>query len=458
MDVRVLFKRGSQGEIYAPFGDYQMNVWNKVFLGIIFTMAIAVVVLVAVEFEIRNRSQKYIADTEKKTADADERIGKIIRGADPQRPTPGKSWSDLSLEELRGLVSERYRERGTAWFNCIVANVEESTLPPALDQVIATIIITGPFAPSDTGTDTDVVVPETLRGVVYVFEESGPDDPDHIGIFLGRFTVEGEPTERPFHDDADNEKKGQQITLVSTDSISNSKIDQIFDASQSRWAIYLTPPVDRIAGIFDQLTEDEKQMIPAELQQKYQSRPMPELTDEEKEALVEELRQLAEDPNEEPEQRELYRKAVETWQRDPSKVNEIWELYWKSIDDPDDTFAQDLSVQLDWLYQQQGSLQRSKAAFQTDIEEFKGTVVKANTENEKLTQDCELEEKRRDAMMVQRNTVGALLEEYKAAIDKMVLQIEKLQALATAYVAQMTEYQLKVIEKIEEQIREEVGE
>ena len=435
-----------------------MNVWNKVFLGIIFIMAIAVVVLVAVEFEIRNRGQKHIADTEKKAADADARITKIINGADPKKLSPGKSLSDLSLEELRGLVSERYRERGTAWFDCIVASVEDRTLPPALEQVIARVIITGPFAPSDTGADTDVAVPEALKGRVYVFEESDPNDPSRVGIFIGRFTVEGEPTERLFRDDTGNEKRGQQITLVTTEQISGQKIEQILAAARrSRWAIYLVPPVDRIAGIFDQLSEEDKKMIPAELQQQYQPRLMPELTDEEREDVIEELRQLAEDPNEDPAQRELYRKAVETWQRDPSMVNEIWKLYRGIIDDPDAEFARDFSIELDWHYRQYRSLQQSLAAVQTDIMEFKKTAEKAHAENDKLRQDCELEEKRRDAMMLQRDTVGTLLGEYQAAIDNMVLQIEKLQTLAAAYVAQITEYQLKVVEKIEEQIREEVG-
>jgi hypothetical protein len=39
----------------------------------------------------------------------------------------------------------------------------------------------------------------------------------------------------------------------------------------------MSPPVDRIAGFFDSLTEEEKQIIPQELRDRFQSRVMPEL-------------------------------------------------------------------------------------------------------------------------------------------------------------------------------------
>jgi hypothetical protein len=64
-----------------------------------------------------------------------------------------------------------------------------------------------------------------------------------------------------------------------------------------------------------------------------------------------------------------------------------------------------------------------------------------------------LEEKRTAAMETQRDVVQAVLEQYKAEIDKLTLQMEKLQTLTAMYVAKITEYQLKVVEKLEAQVK-----
>ena len=397
-----------------------MNIWNKVFLGVIFLTAVAVVVLGSVEYHIRNTGQKHIASMEQRIAETQERIDKIEGGAAPLKIFPEKVQSDWSFEELRGVVRGQLNVRGRAWFGSIVAGMEESVLPPALQQVEVQIIITEPLQPNETGTATDVVSPETLRGVVYVFEEGTENN---VGTFLGRFKVDSDiPTGTKFLDSEGNEKNGWRVTLVTIDPISADEIEQIWGAGESRWAIYMSPPINRVAGVFSQLTEEEKQMIPEEIRESFQPRPMPELQPEELEGV------------------------------DPS-VAEIWKKYREEMDDPESELAQDFSTLLDWLYQQRSSLHRDIRIAESDIETYKAAEEKNKTENEKMEVDCVLEEKRAEAMNIQRDAVKALLEQYESEINRITLLIEKLQAQAAVSVTGITDAQQKAAEIIEERTR-----
>jgi len=390
-----------------------MNIWNKVFLGIIIITAITVVALATVERKIRGTGQKKIDTLAKQIDETDGKIATIFSGTAPTKPSAEKSPSEWGLNEIKGKNIERFNERGRAWFGCIVRKADEITLPPALLQVEAQLIITEPFMANDTGA---VVVPDQLRGIVYVFEEGGENN---AGSFLGRFRVISDaPTPTKFRDNEGNEKGGYQVTLTTADPISDQEIDQILDASKSRWALYMTPPVDRVAGIFNKLTVEEQQAIPEEF---LQPRPMPELSDEEIEGL------------------------------DP-KVVELWKLYRTTIDDPESESGREFAAALDWLYQQRSSLHRLIADAESDIATYKAAEEKNQIENEKLEEDCVLEEKRVAAMNVQRDHVKTLLEQYDAEINKIALQIEKLQVLGPAYVAKIAEYQLKAVEQIEAKV------
>ena len=394
-----------------------MNIWNKVFLGVIIATAIGVVVLASVEMKIRGVGQRHIDSLKQRIEKTDADIARIHAGTAPTKATDEKSPSEWSFEELRNILRERYQERGRAWFGCIISDLSERTLPPALLQVIAQIIITGPLTTGETGAETETVPPEHLRGIVYVFEEG------NNGTFLGRFTVDSVPTPTPFRDDEGNQKNGYRVTLVSSDHISDEEIEQIFEASEAasaRWAIYLTPPVDRISGIFDKLTDEEKQMIPEEFAEKFQPRPMAELTDEEKEGA---------DPN----------------------VVAIWEKIRATIDNPEAEAAQDFALMLDWLYQRRSGLLRDIKVAESDIATYNTAEEQTKAENEKLTADCVLEETRVGAMNIQRDAVMGQLEQYQAEINSIELQIEKIQALNEAYVAKIAEYQTKAVEEMEKQ-------
>ena len=390
-----------------------MNIWNKVFLGIIFIAAIGVLVFGAVEFSIRNTGQKKIADLEKAIMEKDNDIAKIVGGTDSTKSSVDKSPSALSFEETRAKTFEHYYERGRAWFDCRVRDTIVGTLPPKLVQMEAQVIITRPFIPNESGVETDVVIPEILKGVVYVFEERNENKG---GAFLGRFRVDSEPTPTKFKDDEGNEKNGFQVKLITADPVSDDEITKIKEASGSKWAVYMTPPVDHVSGIFDQLTDEEKANIPEELREKFKA----DLTDEEKK-----------DQN--------------------LEVVRLWEKYRKELDDPEAELAQGIAVTLDWLYYRRSSIGRDIEIVDSAIKTYKAATEKAESENEKLEGNCILEEKRVVAMDGQREKVKTLLEQYESEISKLMLQREKLQTLQAVLVAKIAECQLKIAEKIEAQ-------
>ena len=394
-----------------------MNIWNIVFLVLIFITSFAVAILTAVELQIRNTGQKKIADLEKKTEDTETKITKIRAGAAPLKLSPDKSQAEFGFYELQGHLRERLVERGRAWFGTIVDGVDEKTLPPALPQVEARIIITEPF--EDNETKDVVVMPATLNGIVYVFEERNNNDADGFGAFLGRFNINSEPAATKFTDDDGNEKNGWRMTMVTIDPISKNEIEQI-KSSKSRWAICMTPPVDRFAGVFSQLTDEELQTIPQEIRERFQSRPMPELEAKELEGL------------------------------DPQVVK-IWQKYREEMDDPESELAQDYSTLLVWLYQQRNNRNREIKIAEADINTHQEAAKKNEENNKKLEEDCSLEDKRVAAMTRQRDAVTKLYQEYEEANNKQASLIETLHAQSKGHVDGIMDAQLKVIKKIEGQ-------
>ena len=443
-----------------------MNIWNKVFLGLIFAMAIAVVVLASAEFHIRNTGLRTIKKLNEDIVKTDTDIARIAAGTKPMELSPDKSPSELGFDELRGHIREHSAERGRAWFGCIVAEFDGNKLRQSSPVAEVEIIVTSPFAPSEAGVPTDVVPPETLRGVVYVFREGAKDDLGDPGTFLGRFNVGNELKTRPFLDDEGNEKLGYRITLVSTDLINDDEVEQIFEACNSRWTIYTAPPVDRVAGIFDRLTEEEKQAIPEDMWAVFQPRPVPELAEED----IEYIRGLELEGLDvsdlDSRTSELLERAVEIVERDRNtmdtawtqtrdKVIAIWKRYQAVMDDSEAELAQDFSAALDSLHKQRSRLYRNIQSAQSDIGMYETSGDKARAESEALkTQLIPLEEKRVANMEVQRNEVKSLLAQYNGETTGSRLRIEKLQALAEAYIAAITDIQVKAAEKIEERAKD----
>ena len=407
-----------------------MNIWNKVFLGVIFFAAIGVALLGAVERHIRNTGQKRVAELEQRIEDTDDKIKRIKAGTDPLNLSVDKPLTGLSIEELRGILREHYQERGRAWFGCTVDNLASNTLPPALEQAEAQVVLTSPLIPDDTGALTKVAPPDTLRGVVYVFQEGisekGDDETEPTtGKFLARFSVRGTPVPRKFRNENGDEIDGWRVSMVTADPVSDTELDQIFAATGTnvRWAIYLTPPIDRVAGVINQLTEEEKKTILEKLLEKFQPRDMPELTDENKDGV-------------------------------DSAVLGIWERYRAQWDDPEAESANDFSTLLDWLYRQRADMLRAIKDTEADIAMFKTSEANLKAEAGKLeTQDIPLEVKRVAAMETQRDAVKDILEQYTAEADSSTLKIEKLQELMKMYTFGITEAHIKAAERIEDNVR-----
>ena len=380
----------------------------------------AVLVFAAVDLHVRGTGQRHIASLQQKIKKAEEDIARIHAGSAPTKATINKSQAEWGLEEMRNALHAHYTERGREWRNCIIRDIEEVTLPPALPQIRVRLIITGP--PDASGIETDATSPEHLRGIVYAFNET-----NNGSTFLGRFSVDSGTiqTTKFSVDNGSGERDGYQITLISSDHLNSEEVTQIFDAGRARWAMYLTPPTDRVAGIFTQLTDDEKAMISAELLDRFQSRDMPELTDEEKQDVA---------PN----------------------VLAVWEKVRSGLDDPEAEWALDYAPALDWLYLWQGTLLRNIAATEVHIATNKFAEEKAKAENEKMTADCVLEEAGVARMEVQRDVVKGILEQYQEEVASMTLQTEKLQTLNEAFVAKIAEYQATAVESIEKRATNEV--
>jgi len=421
-----------------------MNTWNKVFLGMIFVAAIAIVILVAPEIKIRREGLKRTNQLKKDIATATEKIAKINLGADPKKPTSEKSLDDMSMPELRGLQRARYDERGRAWFNCIAPQdaqnarhfpadamtIDKQPPPP---QVNVQVIITGPA--DAQGIETDAPEPKALLGVVYVFAEPKPAPPAEEeggqeanntkapAIFLGRFRVAPIPlATTKFQDKAGEEKNGYRVTLITSDPINDTEVDRIVTAANLRWAIYTAPPVDRVADFFSLLSESDREeflkMFPEEQRELLKMSTWDEPTPEELEGI-------------------------------DSKAADMWVRLRKGWDNPEAESAQNYAMALNWLFRKRVRLEREIATARTNITIFETAVQQKAAENEQLRKDGDLEKKRVNAMDTQRETVKLLLDEYIAEINKMTLQHEKLQALSEAYVSAITDAMLKVTEKIE---------
>jgi hypothetical protein len=211
------------------------------------------------------------------------------------------------------------------------------------------------------------------------------------------------------------------MTMVTVDPISNREIEQI-KGSKSRWAIYMTPPADRLLGVFSHLTDEEMQTIPEEIREKLQPRPMPELEAEGLEGL---------DPQ-----------VVETWKK-----------YRETMEDRESERAEEFSMLLVWLLQRRNNLNRNIEIIDSYIATHEEATKKNEENNKELEKDCALEEKRVAAMTVQRDAVRQLCKQYEEKNMKQALLIETLQAQCKDYIAGIMDAQLKVIKKIEEEKR-----
>ncbi|MDR0520789.1 MAG: hypothetical protein LBH00_02925 [Planctomycetaceae bacterium] len=377
-----------------------MNIWNKVFLGFIFAALMAAFVFAAAEINVRYHGSRKTNSLEEKIRETETKIAGILSGTAPEKARIAKDQTEWSFEDVRQMLIEVYTGRGRVYRGCQIKD-GSVTGDPAKIQ----LTVTNPLGIKEDGAAGDeVVTPDTFKGVVYAFTESGPPR------FAGRFRVDGTPASMPFHDSAGQEKKGYALNLVSADALTSAEISQLKEDAKLTWTIRLNPPADQNAGSIASLPEDQKANIHADLLELLK---LPELTEEQKKKLT------------------------------PDGIA-LWERYRKETVMQES--AGDYAVRFDGLYTRRNALLRSKAVAESNIAAYKKAIEQAGAEEKKLTHDAELEEKRGEAMTQNKNIVEALLNDYKKERERMHLQIEKMQTDQQVRAAKIQEYQTQAAE------------
>ena len=381
-----------------------MNIWNKVFLALIFLLAVVGVFFAGQEMKIQREWRKSIAvfeGTDKvkgKIAETEKKVEDLLAGSAPTKKIDEKTLSEMGLEELKAKLQMMVFERKKAWFGCQPGNVnatasEVPVLPLGGDKpetpkdklrpiMLAEVKLTITEPKNDNG---EVLPPDGLTGIVYLFEEgqAREGEPEHIrvgGSFLGRFTVKS--------------VEKNQVTLLSANELNENEVEQIKKSTRSTWAVYLAVPTDRHDGIFDKMTPEELEtLIPNK-----------------------EIRKIFENPD----------RA-----------------------DPDKQQLQDFDLLLTAAYQRRVLLQLDMDTSNRQIAKLNESLAISNKEQDSLRQDIALAKKQVAEMDVQRKAVAEKLEELDATINDMKEKTEFEQKRNEWYVSKIAEYQLKVAELID---------
>ncbi len=245
-----------------------MNIWNIVFLVLVFILSAVVLVFTGQEYNVRNKGQQTLEQFEKKI---EEEKGKTIvaqEGPQPLKAMAEKSIDEMGLGELNTWLQTLRNERKKTWFKCgirVNADGKRVTAPQlgdgnptvALDQlktiklVEVSVIVTGPEVMREG--NLEVVRPDDMEGTVYLFDE-GKDGAG--GTFLGRFTVTSPQPQRA--------QGGYVVTLLAVDELDDAEIQRLNRAARSSTcAVYASMPEDRYSFVFENLSPEEAaELIP----------------------------------------------------------------------------------------------------------------------------------------------------------------------------------------------------
>ncbi len=403
-----------------------MNIWNKVFLGLIFLLTLAALFFAAQEWKIRGMGQKAVLSLEKQQVDTEKQIAQISEGSAPDKAATEKTFEEMGLEESRLKLLELLFERKKAWFGCLPGGINPTgkTVAPeqlggnnpatpgdALDPINlleVQVTITGPLVAA-TGAEGEaaervVAPPNDLLGVVYVFDEgdfleaakaetengSGGSTADGIsggaqgikgvgGSFLGIFTVDGAPQQTA---------EGYVVTLHSANELNDVEVARIQDAARSTWAIYASIPLDRYVDIFDRLSEEQANaLLPDAVRQKLM---------------------------------------------DAQRIQV------------------DFDVMLTRLYQERVNLLQEIGSSRTDIAALNASLAIAAQEDQKTRGDIEFEKKRIAAMNDQKEALQKMVEQYDASIRQLLDDIDATQKDNERFAAGIADAQLRVLQRIED--------
>lgn len=363
-----------------------MNIWNKVFLVLVFLLGIAVVFFASQEMKIRKEYKEAIASLETGIENAKRQMQTAIDGPAPDKATAEKSFDEMGLNEMLLKLQDLVFERSKAWFACKPGNVSvgETVLnPKPLDDAPETpqerlkpiklvevrLTITEPVIERD-GQEV-VLPPEDMKGIVYLFDE-GQEGANTA--FLGRFSVK--------------QIRGTQVELTAIDTMQEAEIQRIQKSVRSTWAVYSVIPKDRQDGIFSRLTlEDAEALIAA------------------------------------------------------SKRSEMM-----NPERPLKDFDELLGRMYDWRAELQQRIDR----FKQDVKRLETSLTLAEKETQDIQKDNEFEKKRIAAMKHQVEVLQQKLTDYDKNIEDLQKKIDDQQKQNEWYVAKIAEYQLKVANLIQD--------
>ncbi|MGL4593476.1 MAG: hypothetical protein ACRCUY_01965 [Thermoguttaceae bacterium] len=420
-----------------------MNIWNTVFLVLVFLLAIVVAFFTAQELQRRADGNKKISSLQKKIAETNEKIDVIEMGADiaarqkniragkkevgaeqikpllgvdhlstmndemnPQKnsddvqsdetsrtPLTSKKVSEMSLGDLEVLVHDLALDRGKAWFGCDPISTEQNNndqIPPNFNEtaqntefkplVLTRVQLKVPSIEQD-GKEQPISV-EDMQGIVYIFDE-GTDK--QLGAYLGRFVVAG--------------KQGNTVSLLSADALNSEEFDLIDNSRKSKatWAVYMVMPSERWEGVFSRIEEMENQFFSAD---------PPVLSEE----LIDRL-----------------------------KKHPIGQ---KSI-------PRDFAGLMTEMYRQRVLLMQEIEGLKKARESMAKSQEDADKEDVALRDEESLERTRISAMDKQVEVLQNVVDSYNQRINDMKQKLETIQKQNEIFVSKIAKFQLDVVESIE---------
>lgn len=238
-----------------------MNIWNTVFLVLIFLLAAVVLFFTAQEYSKRSQAQQILIKFEEAIEKEKAKATAARDGSEPRKTMTEKSIDEMSLGELIDWVRLLRIERKKTWFGCnirVTPDAKRVTAPPLGDGnpaapadqlktirlVEVNVIVTGPTVLREG--NEEVIRPDDMQGAVYLFDE-GKEGVG--GAFLGRFTVVSPQPSRA--------QGGYVVTLHAVDELNEAEIQRLNRAARSTCAVYVSMPEDRYDFIFDNLSPEE---------------------------------------------------------------------------------------------------------------------------------------------------------------------------------------------------------
>lgn len=113
-----------------------MNVWNKVFLGLLIFLAIVFTLVLLDVMKVERHWYLKKESTEKEIANADKQLETLKLGTNPEKFLPQRTREEMGLNDLKIRLGNLLNERKQAWFGCRLESVANNSVSvtPTIDQ------------------------------------------------------------------------------------------------------------------------------------------------------------------------------------------------------------------------------------------------------------------------------------------------------------------------------------